>query len=396
MKRNLCVFIVFCLFCSLISACGSGAPVTENVASTPKEETRNEEIILDKPITIIDNEITNVKVTRFFREVYNEGTENEFVYAGFEIEAENKTGDTEISLYPRDCSLSDRHILEFAIYGNNDVAAGKIATIKYVRNNQEDFEDLNSLYELEGNMNINGRDSQGSYVDLGGKIAFSIPGALNAESIAEVASDNRDDYANVTAALSNTTWMFNGGGDTILNYITFDENKATLGQIYFDGNREHDNGKNDCNYLINDSSIAVTLADGGELTIPYTMEGEKILLGAGEYFSLEQIEEGLQGYWVCNSYSEFTQCKTVYYLQVDHGTLRSESAAEAFQGQQGDYYYYGPYEDSYTLGIGTFSTNMMHGIDWFYNIIDGKPVILHFDTVCSQADGFPGENGYSF
>ena len=145
-----------------------------------KSETRNEELVLNEPVTIIDNDKVIVKVTKFFREVLNEGTENEYINAGFEIEAENKMDGYEISLYPRDCSLSDRHVIEFSIYGNNNVAPGKIATMKFIRLDGKDFENLDVLYELEGNFDMSVRDDKYSYSDLGGKLAFSIPEALKA------------------------------------------------------------------------------------------------------------------------------------------------------------------------------------------------------------------------
>ena len=67
--------------------------------------------------------MVTVNVTKFFREVFNEGTNYEYVKnAGFEIEADNKTDEYELNIYPGDCSLSDRHVIEFSVYGNNSVA----------------------------------------------------------------------------------------------------------------------------------------------------------------------------------------------------------------------------------------------------------------------------------
>ena len=155
MKR-ICLLIILCLTCTLFAACGSSSEKTkENNSETAaaansgevqeSSESRNEEIILDEPITIIDNDIVKVNVTRFFREVFNEGTDSEFLSAGFEVEAENKTDEYEVSLYPRDCSLSDRRVIEFAIWNSNsNVPAGKIATIMFSKMNNEDFDDLNA------------------------------------------------------------------------------------------------------------------------------------------------------------------------------------------------------------------------------------------------------------
>lgn len=141
-------------------------------------DSRNEEIVMEEPITVIDNDLVKISVTRFFREVFNEGTDNEFLYAGFEIEAENKTDGYELSIYPEDCSFSDRRVIEFGGYKNgNRVAPGKIATMLYVRQDNEDFENLESLYELEGNFNISVSKDNKYINDLSGKQAFSIPEA---------------------------------------------------------------------------------------------------------------------------------------------------------------------------------------------------------------------------
>ena len=168
-----------------------------NAVSQKQEtsETRNEELAINEPVTIIDNDKVNVKVTRFFREVLNEGTANEYIHAGFEIEAENKMDGYEISLFPRDCSLSDRHVIEFSVYGNNDVAPGKIATMRFVRLDGKDFENLEVLYELEGNFDISVRDDKYSYSNLGGKLAFSIPEALKAGTAAAEEPDEETEAA---------------------------------------------------------------------------------------------------------------------------------------------------------------------------------------------------------
>ena len=373
------------------SAPGSGQPQQK-----AESDSRNEEILLEEPIELINNENVTIKATRFFREVANEGTEYEFVSAGFEIEVENKTDQYDINVTPRDCSLSDRRVIEFASWNSNStVAPGKIATMLFVRNNSEDFEDLNALYELEGNLDLSYIYENKSDRNLSGKVAFSIPDAVQDISIAEEAGENRSAYADVFKAISENTWFFNGGEDTILNHITFKENKASLGQVYFDGNGLHDNGTDECPYIISDKEITIS-AKGGEFSIPYRLSGEDLVLGDGEYLTPAQIEEGLQGYWTCTTHSDFSGKDNSFYLLVDHGTLKSEHASEAIDGTDGEYYYYGPDEGSYTLGMGGFVTQMRHGNSWGFNIIDGKPVMLHYDTVCLPADGFPGQDGYYF
>ncbi len=147
----------------------------------PAEETRNEEIVLDEPITVIDNADLNIKVTGFFREVFNEGTDDEFIQAGFRILAENKTQDHTLDVIATDCSLSDKQIIEFSIWDSNySVVPGKALPISFARYDGEDFENLEDLYELEGNMEIQVFDDQHKqwYSDQGEKIPFSIPESL--------------------------------------------------------------------------------------------------------------------------------------------------------------------------------------------------------------------------
>ena len=229
-------------------------------------DTRNEELTMNEPITIIDNDKVNVKVTRFFREVFNEGTENEFVYAGFEIEAENKMDGYDISLYPRDCSLSDRHVIEFSAYGNSTVAPGKIATMKFVRLDHKDFENLDVLYELEGNLDMSVRDDKHSYSDLGGKLAFSIPEALNAGTAAaeepaegaEAAGDEGSSDVSeeeIDEQLQGEWELHDGNGGTFYfddGEMTVESNGMTLSGTYdinmekscIDGHFTSNDGKN--------------------------------------------------------------------------------------------------------------------------------------------------------
>ena len=75
----------------------------------------------------------------------------------------------------------------------------------FVRNNSEDFEDLNALYELEGNLDLSYIYENKSDRNLSGKVAFSIPDAVQDISIAEEAGENRSAYADVFKAISENT-----------------------------------------------------------------------------------------------------------------------------------------------------------------------------------------------
>lgn len=206
-------------------------------------------------------------------------------------------------------------------------------------------------------------------------------------------------YGPVLEALEGKTWVFNGGSDTILNRISFTGEEAQISQVYYDGNGKHDNGTNACSFTVDDKNIVLAMADGSEMEIPYTMDGKEISLEKDKYFTMDQIEEGIQGYWKNrssfkdifgkNSSSE----QNIYF---NDGKVSSENATQATGGAPGEYYYYGPYTGSYTLNFGGIDTEMSHGSNWFYNIIDGKVTVLYYDKVCKPSDHFPGENGYNF
>ena len=85
--------------------------------------------------------------------------------------------------------------------------------------------------------------------------------------------------------------------------------------------------------------------------------------------------------------------KSIYF---NNGKVVSENAALAYGSTSGEYYYYGPYEGSYTLNFGGLDTDMSHGSEWFFNIVDGKVVVINYDHVCKPADKLPGEKGYKF
>lgn len=206
-------------------------------------------------------------------------------------------------------------------------------------------------------------------------------------------------YGPVLEALEGRTWVFNGGSDTILNGISFEGEEARISQVYYDGNGKHDNGTNACAFTVDDKNILITMTDGSEMEIPYTMDGNELSLEKDKYFTMDQIEEGIQGYW--NNRSSFRdifgkKSSSEHNICFDNGKVSSESATEASGGAPGEYYYYGPDTGSYTLNFGGIDTEMPHGNDWFYNIIDGKVTILHYDKVCTPYDHFPGENGYNF
>ncbi|SFQ25656.1 hypothetical protein SAMN02910358_01292 [Lachnospiraceae bacterium XBB1006] len=205
----------------------------------------------------------------------------------------------------------------------------------------------------------------------------------------------KEKYSDVIDALNGNKWFFNGGSDTILNMISFEDTQAIISQVYFDGNGKHENGSNNYDCAIDDKNIVLTMADESELKIEYKLSDGKIVLGGkNTYLNSEEVERGIQGYWKCRT--SFADCKTDSYVSFDNGKVTSEEFSEARGYTDGSYYYYGPYTGKYAINDGGFDTEMMHGKNWFFNIIDGKVTILNYDHVCKKTKKFPGEDGYDF
>lgn len=342
---------------------------------------------------LLDNDLVTVELVQFYEKEYNWGS-------GTQIEKcitlkvhNNSEKDTHFNL--NDGYVNDESVLVIMEDGNVGPAPGKTKTYSYCiqYNTSPDptpLESLEDLYTFDAE--IDTYASEKNTISDRTTTRFCINDVIQDASLAAAAGETREAHPDVYAAISDGMWVFNGGDDLTLSYIRFGENKAKVGQVFFDGNGRHDKGTQDCEYSITDESIVVS-GSGEDLVIPYSISEGDITLGSGEYYTLEEVDEGIQGYW---RYTTSFFGKGEGYLLVDHGTLESEKAHTSSGGAPGEYSYFHPDEASYTLGIGYFETEMFNGNDWFYNIIDGEPVVLYFDNICTPADGFPGENGYSF
>lgn len=196
-------------------------------------------------------------------------------------------------------------------------------------------------------------------------------------------------YADVYEALEGNFWYFNGGSDVILKRITFAKADAEIAQVSYDGNGRWEDAPVTCAYVVEDSNISLSLEDGSTMQIAYKMKDGKIKLGDKEYFTEKQVNQGLQGYW---KYRDLTG-KHEYTIYFNDGKVISESASASAYGS--GYFYYGPYEGTYTLGFGEFETEMRHAYEWGFNILNGEVAPLRFGHVCIRTDSLPGENGYN-
>lgn len=205
----------------------------------------------------------------------------------------------------------------------------------------------------------------------------------------------------VRPALMKETWYVNGGSDTTMNILQFSENTVKISQIVYDAkNGRHPNAGNDYPYILNKEGITITLIDGSELKISFAASGNRLILNDHEYWSATEVDEGLQGYWKYRE-REMTLWG-VYVEREEHvylgdGMMKYEFATEGINLNKGEYYYYGPYEASYTLGLACFETDLSHGGDFSFNIIDNIPVLLYDKKVFERTEEkFPGKQGYKF
>lgn len=199
----------------------------------------------------------------------------------------------------------------------------------------------------------------------------------------------------VRAALLGETWFFNGGSDIALNALQFGEDAVKLTQVTFDDNGISVNAENEFPYVLNSDGIVITLFDGSEMNLAFAAEGSQLVLNDHEYWSLTAVDAALQGYWV-SAYTEF-DLKYEDHVCFEDGKIRSEHANEGFGMGKGEYYYAGPYDGTYTLGLGNIETDMFKGKAYGFNIIDGKPALMRYTRVYeATTQGFPGQKGYKF
>jgi hypothetical protein len=372
----------------------------EEVSSAEAEEAEetDNDLIEFENVILVDNETLTMELVNFYAQDCNwsSGVQNEKYIT---VKVTNKT-DHGILLNPDKFYLNDEEAWVSITNGSITPDAGKSGTYSFMvaTNTMPEhtaLDSLDELYGLEGTF-----DGLNTYDDDNNtslEVSFSIPDALGAASDGDTVADNaqmKEQYAAVIQLLSEDLWYFNGGSDTILNGISFTEDAATITQVYFDGNGKHENGSNAYSYTIDDENITVTLSDGSDLVIPYVVSGDSLTLGNQEYFTPSEVDAGLQGYWEVRTSSSFGENE--YHICFDNGSVQSESAAKSLFGSNGEYFYYGPYTGTYTLNFGGLDTEMDHGDNWFFNIIDGTVTLLHYDSVCSPSYGFPGQYGYSF
>lgn len=201
--------------------------------------------------------------------------------------------------------------------------------------------------------------------------------------------------------LNEGVWFFEAASESEVNVLTFSNDMAVIKPIYYNGNGKQLMPENLYNYKVNSEQISVTLADGSKMDIPYFVNEGALILGNGEYFTPQQVDDGLQGYWGIKkgtyiqildhtSYSE-----NIYYF--DNGTVKSEGATKAdYYGNSNEYYYSGPTSGTYTIDENGLNVKAGNYPEYGFVISNGKVVMNSFGDILSVYDGFKGINGYSF
>lgn len=206
-------------------------------------------------------------------------------------------------------------------------------------------------------------------------------------------------YGDVIEKMTEGVWFYNGGSNAAVNRLTFTEKQANITQFVSDGNGVHTGDVNDFPFVVDESNIVLTLVDGSEQTIPYTLENNALILEGG-YLTPEDVEADLQGYWSLHDKDTIAvlgiTTENEYIAYLNKGAFVYESAAKAYGGRNGEYYYYGPYEGTYQVNETGLNVEVRNNYRFAFNIIDGKAVLLSCGKPFSPASGFKGENGYHF
>ncbi len=203
-------------------------------------------------------------------------------------------------------------------------------------------------------------------------------------------------YSDVINLLSNETWYFNGGSSNSVRSLVFSKTLATITTAFIDGNGKNISSVNEYEFSIDDSNISILLADGSELLIPYSSDGNVITLGNGEYFTAAQVDEAIQGCWKSSSITMLggghQSC-----ISFKSGKATAESAAEAYGYYDGRYYYYGPYKGNYTITLGGFECEEHHiANEWFFVIYENEVKVMNYNKTAYSIKKLPGKNGYRF
>lgn len=404
MKKMIAMTLALIL-CLSLCACGQKTAENTNtvVVQTPQviyPDTTGEKIDMGD-LLLAEDENVKITLVDFYVENRNlmSGPSEEKCAT---LKIENKT-QQELVFNAR--AYLDNEELTVIGMSSNSVEAGRVAryaaTYDYgVYPNSTPVESLDKLYGLEWSIELMfgaGTNDRNQY-DVQCSIAEAMNGGPAApETEAPQASPNQA-YAAVIPMMTGNVWFFNGGSDAALNKLEFTEDAAVITQIVYDGNGAHNNGSSSLPYLMSGTDVTLTLADGTALPIPYSIDSGSFTLEDSSYRTPAEVDADLQGYWGLresdNSMGLNMENEYIYFY--NNGKVTYEKASKALDGADGDYYYYGPYDGTYTIDSNGLTSTAKNSWQFGFNIIDGKAVMVRCGSVCSPVSGFKGQNGYSF
>lgn len=197
-------------------------------------------------------------------------------------------------------------------------------------------------------------------------------------------------YDDVIQLMSEGVWFYNvSGAINAVNRLTFSGEAAQITVFISDGNGVDSDINRTAKFTVDESYITFTDSYDGEISIPYRVENGTLILDGG-YLTPEEVDADLQGYWRVRDFSS----EYIYYFE--DGKVSYEYAAESYWGSNGEYFYYGPYEGTYTIDENGLNADVSNNWQFAFNVIDGKAVMVRCGHICSSTSGFKGENGYSF
>ena len=228
----------------------------------------------------------------------------------------------------------------------------------------------------------------------------SIPGYLDAED--KITACKKEimyaQYGEVIQLMTEGTWFYESDAELSVNRISFTQDAAVISQISYTGNGKSISEETSFSYLVDASNIIVSLADGSEHVIPYAVDNGMLKLGHNDYYTIEEVDAELQGYWTSRESDKILGISTSseYKISIDHGVIKYENAAKAYGGRNGEYYYYGPHEGTYTITAYGLNADVRNGLLFGFGIVDGKVTLIRATHVCVPGSGLKGEKGYSF
>jgi len=198
----------------------------------------------------------------------------------------------------------------------------------------------------------------------------------------------------VEAALDGKTYYCKADTVNSVVVLSFTGGDVTATDYFADGNGIHESSSETVSFDADEENIAFSTEATGEMVIPYTLDGENIKIGNGEIKSEDEVKDGIQGIWKYRSYSYGTH---EHNLKIDGDKAVYQSASESSVYGY-DYFWYGPYNCTYTIDAATLSLAGDTTEDFMIIVTeDNKVGMMHFTHTFVKTDKFPDpETDYNF